>query len=151
MRRVSGVGDRKLADFGPAFLQSIKVHCLRTGLPSDVPFPTGRAPAPAKPPAKMSPKKDLAFRQFRSGAPVADVAKQLDLTRTTVVEYLAEFIAAEKPASIFRWVPEDVCERVAAAAETHGTARLKPVFLELNEEVSYDDIRIVFAFLAARE
>ena len=65
---------------------------------------------------------------------------------STVNGYLADFILAEKPASIFAWVPEDVCERVAAAAELHGTARLKPVFLELNEEVSYDHIRIVFAF-----
>ena len=58
---------------------------------------------------------------------------------------------AEKPASIFAWVPEDVCERVAAAAEMHGTARLKPVFLALNEEVGYDHIRIVFALLEARQ
>ena len=65
-------------------------------------------------------------------------------------EYLAEFIAAEKPASIFGWVPEDVCERGAAAADLHGTGRLKPVFLELNGEVSYDHIRIVFAFLAVQ-
>jgi ATP-dependent DNA helicase RecQ len=56
-------------------------------------------------------------------------------------------VRAEKPKSIFAWVPEDVCERVAAAATIHGTARLKPVFLELNSEVSYDHIRIVFAFL----
>ena len=55
-----------------------------------------------------------------------------------------------KPASIFAWVPEDVCERVAAAAEIHGTERLKPVFLELNEEVSYDHIRVVFAFMQSR-
>ncbi|MDB5310841.1 MAG: recQ 2 [Gemmataceae bacterium] len=153
MRRVSGVGDRKLADFGPTFLQAINVHCLRTGLPTDVPLPptaVGRVPAAAKVSVRMSPKKDLAFRLFRDEAALADVAHQTGLTRATVTEYLAEFISVEKPASIFGWVPEDVCERVAAAAEVHGTARLKPVFLALNEEVNYDDIRVVFAFLAAR-
>ena len=72
------------------------------------------------------------------------------MTTSTVAEYLAEFIQLERPASIFGWVPEDVCERVAAAADIHGTARLKPVFLELNEEVSYEHIRIVFAFLAVK-
>jgi ATP-dependent DNA helicase RecQ len=73
-----------------------------------------------------------------------------ELAPATINEYLAEFVRAEKPASIFRWVPEDVCERVAAAAEIHGTGRLKPVFLELNSEVSYEAIRIVFALLDAR-
>jgi ATP-dependent DNA helicase RecQ len=67
-----------------------------------------------------------------------------------VNEYLAEFIRTERPASVFGWVPEDVCERVAAAAELHGTARLKPVFEELNGEVPYEHIRVVFAFLEAR-
>ena len=80
----------------------------------------------------------------------AAVAKRCDLMPATIVEYLAEFILSEKPASIFDWVAEDVCERVAAAAEMHGTSRLKPVFLELSEEVPYDAIRIVFAFLDSR-
>ena len=39
---------------------------------------------------------------------------------------------------------------VAAAAEIHGTQRMKPVFTELNGEVSYDAIRIVFACLEAQ-
>ena len=42
------------------------------------------------------------------------------------------------------WVPEEVCERVAAAADIHGTAKMKPVFTELRGEVSYDHIRLVF-------
>jgi hypothetical protein len=29
-------------------------------------------------------------------------------------------------------------------------AKLKPIFLELNEEVSYDHIRVVFALLKSR-
>jgi ATP-dependent DNA helicase RecQ len=101
--------------------------------------------------AAPSAKKQLAFKLFRGGASVAAVAEKVELTPATVNEYLAEFIAAEKPASIFGWVPEVVCERVAAAADIHGTGRLKPVFLELNSEVSYDHIRIVFAFLATQQ
>ena len=40
---------------------------------------------------------------------------------------------------------------MAAAAEQCGTARLKPAFLALNEEVPYDAIRIVFAYLDSRD
>ena len=42
---------------------------------------------------------------------------------------------------------EEVCERVAMAADIHGTGKLKPVCLELNGEVSYEHIRVVFALL----
>ena len=106
--------------------------------------------APAPPKAARSVKKSLAFQLFRGGASIEDVIHKTGMTSSTVTGYLADFVQAEKPASIFQWVPEDVCERVAAAAEIHGTARLKPVFLELNEEVSYDHIRVVFAFLQGR-
>jgi ATP-dependent DNA helicase RecQ len=154
MRRVSGVGDKKLADFGPEFLKVITDHCRRTGQPTDV--PTQKAAvvraAPAEPPAsnRANPRRDRAFELFRGGAAVDDVIHQTGVTRTTAFDYLAEYVRAERPESIFAWVPEDVCERVAAAAEEHGTDRLKPVYLALNEEVGYDAIRVVFAFLDGR-
>ena len=147
LRRVSGVGDFRLQSFGETFLDAIRQYCQRTGVPTDVPMPKTFAVAKAVS-SKPSPKKDAGFQMFRKGASVAKVAEKVGVSTSTVTEYLAEFIQLEKPASIFGWVPEDVCERVAAAAEMHGTARLKPVFLELNEEVSYEQIRIVFAFLA---
>jgi ATP-dependent DNA helicase RecQ len=153
MRQVSGVGDRKMTDFGQIFRRAIVDHCTRTGLPTDIPLPAAPARRPAAQPApavRMSPKKEVAFQLFRAGAQIAAVAQQTGLTRATIVEYLGEFVATEKPGSIFGWVPEEVCERIAAAAEIHGIGRLKPVFLELNEEVSYDDIRVVFAYLDSR-
>jgi ATP-dependent DNA helicase RecQ len=152
MSRISGVGEYRLRAYGKAFLNAILAHCRTTGLPTDVPPPRQAAlPAPTPPPAaKPSAKKELAFKMFRKGAAVADVAAKTELTPATIVDYLADFVRAEKPDSIFGWVPEDVCERVAAAAEIHGTQRLKPVFMELNGEVSYDHIRVVFACLESR-
>jgi ATP-dependent DNA helicase RecQ len=151
LRRISGVGEYRLRSFGRVFLGAIVAHCKRTGLSTDVPAALVRAqPAAPKPAGRVSAKKELALRLFRGGAAVAEVARQTELTPGTINEYLAEFVRTERPSSIFAWVPEDVCERVAAAAEEHGTTRLKPAFLAMNGEVSYDDIRIVFAFLEAR-
>jgi len=151
MRQVSGVGDRKLADFGETFLDAIRAHCGQAGLALDVDAPVQRGLAPAKPAHKPSARRDKVFELFRGEAHLDYVAAKVEMTRGVVVDYLTEFIRAEKPGSIFPWVPEDVCERVAAAAETCGTARLKPAYLALNEEVPYDAIRIVFAFLDSRE
>ncbi|QDU19107.1 ATP-dependent DNA helicase RecQ [Urbifossiella limnaea] len=151
MRQVSGVGDRKLADFGETFLDAIRAHCGQAGLALDVDAPVQRGLVPAKPERKPSARRDKVFELFRGEANVDAVAAKIDVNRATAVDYLTEFIRAEKPASIFPWVPEEVCERVAAAAEQCGTARLKPAFLALNEEVPYDTIRIVFAFLDSRD
>ncbi|WP_439623556.1 DNA helicase RecQ [Gemmata sp.] len=152
LRRISGVGDYRLQQFGTAFIKAIAFHCRRKGLETNVPPPRTFA-APARPASSAAPsaKKQLAFKLFRGGASVVAVAEKLELTPATVNGYLVDFVAAEKPASIFGWVPEDVCERVAAAADIHGTGRLKPVFLELNGEVGYDHISVVFAFLATQQ
>jgi ATP-dependent DNA helicase RecQ len=155
LKRISGVGEYRAQQFGRIFLKAIATHCLRAGLEQDVPPPRvapGSRPAapPAAPPAKPSAKKEQAFKLFAKGASVADVARATELTPSTINEYLAEFVRTQRPASIFAWVPEDVCERVAAAADIHGTGKLKPVFLELNGEVSYEHIRVVLALLDAR-
>jgi ATP-dependent DNA helicase RecQ len=153
MGRISGVGEFRLRAYGKAFLSAILTHCRTKGLATDVPFQKLVALPAAAPPAppKASSKKELAFKLFRNGASIEAVAAKAELAPTTIVEYLADFVRLEKPESIFAWVPEDVCNRVAAAAEIHGTQRLKPVFAELNGDVSYDAIRIVFACLDSQE
>jgi ATP-dependent DNA helicase RecQ len=147
LRRISGVGEYRLHSFGRVFLDGIVAHCRKSGLATDVPPPRTKPVVRA---VKMSPRKELAFRLFRDGTAVADVVHQLGVSRGTVCDYLADFVLVEKPESILGWVSQDICERVAAATDIHGTDRLKPIFLELNEEVTYEDIRVVVAFLNSR-
>jgi ATP-dependent DNA helicase RecQ len=46
------------------------------------------------------------------------------------------------------WISQELYDRIAVAVKQHGTARLKPIFVALEEKVSYDDIRIVVAHLS---
>jgi ATP-dependent DNA helicase RecQ len=146
MRIVSGIGDQKLTEFGQLFLRCIVDHCREKKLTTDLPPPREATSAKTLP-TKLSPAKSQSFALFRDGSTIDEVMHQTKLVRTTITDHLAEFVRREKPESIVQWVPADVCERVAAAAEEHGTARLKPVYLALNEEIGYDVIAVVFAFL----
>ncbi len=150
MRLVSGVGDVKLRDFGDAFLKAIASFARERGLTTDLSPSRDPRPSPP-PPTKLTAAKQMSFALFRDGAAIEDVLHRTKLTRATIADHLAEYILREKPESIFHWVPEAVCERVAAAAEQHGTGRLKPIFLALNEEVDYESIRAVVAFLESRK
>ena len=94
--------------------------------------------------------KSLAFELFRGGASVAEVLEKTRMSPSTVNGYLADFVA-RREAGVD--LPLGAGGRVRARRgrdEIHGTARLKPMFLELNEEVSYDHIRVVCAHLQAR-
>ncbi len=158
MRAVYGIGDTKLRDFGPRFLDLIRGHAQAHGLLLDLaPAPAPR-PAPGPRPAPVVERDrsrptaaGLAVALFRDKAAVEDVMHQLNRARLTVMDYLAEFIRTERPASIAAWVPDDVYRRVAAAAREVGTERLKPIYLMLGEKVEYDTIRLVVTHLTGVE
>ena len=151
-RLVYGVGEAKLREFGDRFLELLRRHCRDHGLKADL------APAPAAPPAeprapgpKLTARLALAFDLFRDGSAVADVMHQMNLSRSTVLDYLAQYIRAERPASIAAWVPDEAFQRVLAAARQCGIERLKPIFIALGEKVDYDTIRLVVAHLQASQ
>ena len=151
MRQISGVGDAKLRDFAGRFVPFLVDHCREHGLETDV---TARPAAPPPPRARtadqLPARGQAAFELFRKNAPIVEVMRKLSYARSTVTEYLTEYIHGEKPASIAAWVPEDVVQRVTAAVRQVGVEKLKPIFIALGEKVPYDDIRLVVAYLQTR-
>ena len=91
------------------------------------------------------------FVLFRQGLAIEDVMHQTGRSRSTVCDYLAEYVREEKPPSIAAWVTDAVYEQVAAAARRVGSDRLKPIFIALGEKVPYDEIRLVVAHLAVAQ
>lgn len=153
MKFISGIGDRKLRDYGDRVLELINQHCEQRGLERDVPFAVNDRPAEESQPTRSSrsnPSRDLAFRLFRDGAVIDDVLHQTGKSRSTVTDYLCDFIRQTKPGKLTPWVDEALADRIARAARQVGGDRLKPIFLALDEKVPYDDIRLVLAHLAAK-
>jgi ATP-dependent DNA helicase RecQ len=150
MRLVYGVGDSKLRDYSETFLTALHDYCRDHDLALDEP---GSAPRPEelRRPAASRPnaQRDLAFALFAKGTAVEEVVRHTGRARATVMDYLAEYVREARPRSITAWVPELLYQRVAQAARRVGIERLKPIFLHLGEEVSYDDIRLVVNHLTA--
>jgi ATP-dependent DNA helicase RecQ len=141
---VRGVGERKLRDLGDVFVRHIAAYAAEHGLPLDA------VPAAAPRERREAPRvsaKPAAFDLFARGAGLDEVAQRLGRARSTVSEYLIEFIARERPAGIDAWIERRTYERVATAIRDLGGERLKPVFERLGGAVSYDDIRLVAAHL----
>jgi ATP-dependent DNA helicase RecQ len=149
MRLVYGIGESKLRDFGERFLQTINEHCQDRGLTRDQSPTPVQMPAAARPSSRSSPARIRAFELFREGAAVEDVMHQLNRARVTIVDYLCDFVREVRPPSISAWVPDGLCQRIAAAARQVGTERLKPIFIALGEQVSYDEIRLVVTHLTS--
>jgi ATP-dependent DNA helicase RecQ len=144
---ISGVGEAKLRDYGDEVLRLVRRLSAELGLSTDnVPGPVAPATRP-----RTAPAADVgAFSHFREGKSIAEVARLLERAESTVREYLCAFIDQERPERIDAWVEPALQDKVTAAARVHGSQRLKPIFLALNQEVSYDAIRIVLTFLNSR-
>jgi ATP-dependent DNA helicase RecQ len=150
MRLIYGIGDAKLRDFGAAFLGAIQEQCRGRGLTRDNAPSPPRGEEPALAARPNSARKLAFFKLFRERAVIEDVMHQTGRARSTVVDYLCDFIREERPASLAPWVPTELCQRVTAAARQVGTDRLKPIYISLGEAVPYDVIRLVVAHLAPR-
>ncbi|HEV8062444.1 MAG TPA: RecQ family ATP-dependent DNA helicase, partial [Gemmataceae bacterium] len=151
MRLVMGVGEVKLRDYGQEFLELILTHCKENKVSQDQAAAVLPRPMPRPPSGKPNPVRDLAITLFRENTALQDVMHQTQRSESVIVKYLCDFIHEEKPPQIGSWVPADVYERVATVARQVGLDRLKPIFIELNEKVSYEQIRIVVTHMEVME
>jgi ATP-dependent DNA helicase RecQ len=148
LRLISGIGEARLHESGQRILSILDDHCTKRGLSRDLfPAPVWKN-EPPRPSSRPNPARDQAFQLFREQAVVEDVMHQTGKARSTVNDYLCEFIRETRPASLFPWVAPAVVERVTAAVRKVGMGRLKPIYEELGEKISYDEIRAVVAYLS---
>ena len=100
--------------------------------------------------------KRLAFKLLAEGRTLDEVRQKIERAHSTTIEYLADFIATEKPASIESWIAASLYQRIAeaiAGVQKHAPPeeawRLSPIFAALDRAVPYEDIRLVVAHMRA--
>jgi ATP-dependent DNA helicase RecQ len=152
---VKGVGEKKLADFGQEFIACISNYCEQHGIAADVvpPDPRARTSLEVSEPTETGPNLSAlgAFRLFREGKSVGEVANFMSRATSTVSGYLSEFIRHDGITDPSPWVPAELIPRIEAAARKHGFDKLRPIFDELNGEASYELIRPVVDCLRVKQ
>ncbi len=146
MRHVHGVAGKKLAEYGQEFLACIVEHCREHGLSLDTNAELAddfeRENEPAVTTRAKSNTKTNAFALFALGKSLEEVQQATARARSTVSQYLSEFIQEQQISDASPWITDEVFHRICEAGLKVGTERLKPIFDELGGEVPYDDIRI---------
>ena len=147
-RLILGVSRQKQADYGDKFLAAIKSHCESSGAAMDV-KPTA---APVQTKRKNITEGTLeAFPYFEQGMSIPDVAERIGKAVSTTAGYLDQYIVHNKVTDVSAWVDAATAKLIKAAVEKVGPSPLKPIFVELDEKVPYDQIRVVVSCLKARE
>jgi len=140
---IRGVGERKQADFGARFVELIGAYCREHHLSS-------QSQPRERPVSSSAASRAEAFGLFDQGRSLDDVAQATGRARSTVASYLEEYVDERRPESVSPWVQASLYQRIKTAAARLEGNLLKPVFEALNQEVSYDDIRIVMKHAGLR-
>lgn len=95
----------------------------------------------------LSASKMTAFGYFLRRASIEAVMETTGRARSTVWQYLFEYITRENIVNPSPWVHSSILQRVDEVVQIVGMNRLAPIHELLNGEVSYEEIRIAVACL----
>ena len=148
--RISGVGEKKLREFGAVFLGEIAAH-LQTNARQMFADDSFAAPAAAKPArSSVGDSARETLRRFRAGQSVEQIARERDVTHGTIYSHLAEGIERGEPVDLGKFFSAEEKPRVAAAFDRNGFGNITAVFDALGGMVDYGRLRIFRAARIAR-
>jgi ATP-dependent DNA helicase RecQ len=146
---ISGVGERKLAEFGEPFLGAITAYLEEN---PRRPF----AAATAEPVApRIRPSANSAAREtydlYRRVRSIEETARQRKLSVGTVATHIAACIEQGAEFDLDAIMPKPLQARLAAAFAACGWERLAPVKEHVGDQIGYEFLHLYRAVRQPRE
>jgi ATP-dependent DNA helicase RecQ len=148
---ISGVGSRKLAQYGQQFVTEIRAFCQEHGF----------ALAPEETvilPALQTRERDTATpthlqtcHLFQQGLSPTQIAEKRQMAQSTVMQHLEVLIEARQITDIDRLVPTETQQVIRRAIEEMGDMSLKTIREHLKEAFTYEEIKVVRAAWRAKQ
>ena len=145
--RISGVGERKLREFGRVFLAEIGEH-LRTN-PRQIFADDSFTAEPAPPKPRLGDSAHDSLRRFQAGKTVEQIARERGLVAGTIYSHLAESVEAGERLDLRRFVTADQEKEIEQAFARTGLGSLAAVRESLGNRYDYGVLRIVRAAMSA--
>jgi ATP-dependent DNA helicase RecQ len=147
LNRITGVGETKLAQFGPAFLEAITAHATHHGL-AEKPVPHTRSNIKKMQRTSGQTVRDNSIYSetrelIERGLSLDEVANQKGVTVGTIINHIEKLLDGGQTVNLesVRPAPEKYL-KITEAFENYGTASLSTVRQALGEEYSFDEIRL---------
>ncbi len=151
---IHGVGKAKAEKYGEAFLNVIVDFCEQHSLGERARSTTVKRVRAKKVLSKNSRPYEIG-RLYNKGTSITDIASEYGIKEGTVISNLLKFVRAGESISptqllYYSNLNEQTIYDVELAFQKHGYDLLRPVFDALNEQVSYDDLRLIQLYYLAK-
>lgn len=148
--RISGVGEKKLIEFGSQFLEEISIHLQhhpRQVFGDDFALPAEMPVTRMEASAGISASIRITLDAFNSGQSVERIATDRGLAVSTIYTHLGEAAEAGEPVELERFFTAEQVEEVAAAFAANSGTGLKTVREALGNRYEYGPLRIFRALM----
>ena len=147
--RITGVGQKKLQDYGEAFLELIRGFCREHGL-QELPHPgTPKLPKPD------TSKSTQIGEYLAAGHSLQQAMLKFDLKQETLLRHVQSYLkngGRVEPEAFWEasLLPEADKAEIAAAFDRLGLDFLRPLKDEFGEKYTYHDLRLIQLHLLAK-
>lgn len=143
LKEVKGIGDKLSQRYGEELVSLIKTYRSTHGIDA-VQLPERQEP-------KKSTQSQMNTREqtlllFEQGLTVSEIAEQRSLTKSTIEGHLAFWVAEEK-INLDGLVAAEKRKQIEQAFQQQGTASFAAVKQRLGKDVSYGEIKLVYAHI----
>ena len=141
--KIHGIGGVKCKEYGQMILNTVKNYKKTSGVPGfKKDFGSQEGPSSGKEPKYMQ-----TGRAFAGGKSVEELCGQEGVKAATVLEHLYTYLfeGYPLPAGSFRSMldqDDGTIKKVMRSFEEKGSDKLKPVYEDLKETISYDELKI---------
>ena len=149
--QISGVGARKLAQYGEMFTGEIRAFRAESGLSVQTesdPTPPLNPPPPSK--SEVSHTHLQTLDLYQQGLSLAAIATKRSVRENTISEHLIKLIECGYEVNIDRIVPPAKATAIELAINTVGVERLTPIKEHLGDDYNYEEIKLVRARLRSQ-
>ncbi len=151
MRNISGVGDAKLERYGEYFIREIQKYL------NDNPDISAACIRPAHSENRPSDKRkkgetvEKTYELYKEGFSLEDISKQRNLAASTIAAHLERLIQNGYEIDMSRFIDPLKRQKIEGLFLKLGQWALSPVIENSNGTVSYEEARLVRAYLLSRE
>ncbi len=143
--KISGVANKKLENFGKAFLGVIDEYCQAHHLESKPILKQVREKKERGTPIqKFSEKYNITLQMLQNKKPLPEIARQHGIKESSMMGHLERMLEKGYQLQLDYLKPkEETYKRIKKELLNSEDGKLKPIFEKLDEEIPYEEIRLV--------
>ena len=145
LKKINGVGKRRLDLYGQDLLEIIQSYCTDKDLPTDLLENSQTEIKKKSKPPKTS-TKAISFEMHRAGKTIPEIAKERGLVMGTILSHLGHYVRLGE-LDIHEVIPKDKVERITKAIKDAGAGGVNQAKHSLGEDCSYGEVRLVSSYL----